>query len=95
LGWLATRRANHRAVDRPIRGSWLLHATDGPRWLVTVRDDRVESRPAAHGDVADATIGGSGRDLLALLLGRPPRRPLCFGGDLAFAQSFSAAFPGP
>jgi maleylpyruvate isomerase len=95
LGWLATRRTNHRTVDRSVRGSWLLHATDGPRWLVTVDDAHVESRPAAGGDVADATIEGTSRDLLALLLGRPPRRPLRLGGDVAFAESFGGAFPGP
>lgn len=95
LGGLATRRVNHRAFDRTIRGSWLLHATDGPRWLVTVEDDRVEARPAAPGGVADASIEGSSRDLLALLLGRPPRRALRLGGDLALARSFQRAFPGP
>jgi hypothetical protein len=97
LGWLATRRANHRAFDRSMRGAWLLHATDGPRWLVAVNGDRVESRPAGPGDEAgvDATIEGSSRDLLALLLGRPPRQPLRLGGDKAFAESFQRAFPGP
>lgn len=92
---LATRRTNHREFDRTIRGSWLLHATDGPRWLVTIEDDRVASRPATEGDAADATIEGSSRDLLALLLGRPPRSPLRHGGDVALARSFGDAFPGP
>lgn len=95
LAWLSTRRANHRAFDRSVRGSWLLNATDGPRWLVTVDDERVESRPAAEDDDADGAIEGSSRDLLALLLGRPRRTPLRFSGDVAFAQSFERAFPGP
>lgn len=97
LGRLATRRTNHRAFDRSIRGSWLLHATDGPTWLVTVDGGRVEARPATPGveAEADATVEGSSRDLLALLLGRPPRRPLRLGGDLALAESFGRAFPAP
>lgn len=95
LRWLSTRRVNHRSFDRSIRGSWLLSATDGPRWLVTVDRDRVESRPASEDDDADAGIEGSSRDLLALLLGRPRRTPLLFSGDVAFAQSFERAFPGP
>lgn len=95
LDRLASRRTNHRAFDRSVRGSWLLHATDGPRWLVTAEGDRVEARPAAEGDAPDATIEGSSRDLLALLLGRPPLRALCFGGDVALARSFGDAFPGP
>ena len=48
LAWLSTRRTNHRAFDRTIRGAWMLHATDGPRWLVTVDDDLVNSRPASE-----------------------------------------------
>lgn len=95
LAWLATRRANHKAFDRSIRGSWILHATDGPRWLVAVDDHRVEARPAAEGDAADGTIQGTSRDLLALFLGRPRHEPLRFGGDASFARSFARAFPGP
>jgi maleylpyruvate isomerase len=95
LAWLANRRTNHRVFDRSIRGSWLLNATDGQRWLVAVDHDRVESRLAAEDEIADATIDGSNRDLLALLLGRPRLAPLRFGGDVAFAQTFVRAFPGP
>ena len=68
---------------------------DRHRPVVTVDDDRVGSRPAGEDDAADATIEGSSRDLLALLLGRPPREPLCFGGNVALAESFGDAFPGP
>lgn len=95
LAWLATRRANHDAFDHTIRGSWLLNATDGPRWLVTVEREHVESRPAIEDDDANATIEGSSRELLALLVGRAQLRPLRFSGDVAFAQSFASAFPGP
>lgn len=95
LCWLSSRRANHRAFDCSIRGSWLLAALDGPRWLVEVDGDSVESRPAIEADDARAMIEGTSRDLLALLLGRPPRRPLRRSGDVAFAGSFERAFPGP
>ena len=95
LAWLATRRTNHRAFDGTIQGSWLLNATDGPCWLVTVKEERVESRPAVEDDEATAMIQASSRDLLALLLGRPRHHPLRFSGDTAFAQSFEKAFPGP
>ncbi len=97
LAWLGTRRTNHRVFDRSIRGSWLLIATDGPRWLVAVDQDRVESRRVTDDDRAhaQATIEGSSRDLLALLLGRPPRAPLRFSGDVTFAHTFEKAFPGP
>ena len=95
LAWLTTRRTNHRAFDGTIQGSWLLNATDGPCWLVTVKDECVESRPAVKDDEATAMIEASSRDLLAMLLGRPRHHPLRLSGDTAFAQSFETAFPGP
>lgn len=95
LRWLSTRRTNHREFDRLIRGSWLLKATDGPRWFVAVDGDRVQSRLATDHDTATADIEGTSRDLLALLLGRPPRQPLQLIGDVAFAEAFERAFPGP
>jgi len=95
LRWLSTRRTNHRAFDRSIEGAWLLNATDGPRWLVSIHRGAVESRPARETDDARAVIEGSSRDLFALLLGRPRRRQLRFRGDVAFAASFEKAFPGP
>jgi maleylpyruvate isomerase len=95
LGWLATRRTNHREFDRSLRGSWMLIASDGPSWFVAVDGERAESRPAAEGDEPTATIEGSSRDLLALLLGRTPPRRLSIGGDAAFGLAFSKAFPGP
>ena len=95
LAWLSTRRANHRALDRSIRGSWLLQANDGPSWLVTVDAGSVKSQPASEHDDADGTIEGSSRDLFSLLLGRPRRTSLRFSGNVTFAQSFESAFPGP
>jgi uncharacterized protein (TIGR03083 family) len=95
LSWLSTRRTNHRAFDRTLRGSWLLVATDGPTWFVAVDAERVESRPAVDADAPTATLEGSARDLLALLLGRPRLDELSVGGDTAFGLAFSRAFPGP
>jgi hypothetical protein len=95
LGWLATRRTNHRAFDRSISGSWLLRATDGPTWLVAVDGETVVSRPASPEEAALATVEGTSRDLLALLLGRAPLHPLCITGDAELGASFSRAFPGP
>lgn len=95
LRWLPTRRTNHRAFDRSIAGSWLLSTDDGLRWIVAVDDHGVASRPAVDDDAPRAAIHASRRDLLALLLGRPQAGPLQLSGDVAFARSFTAAFPGP
>ena len=95
LEWLNVRRANHRAFERGLQGSWLLVATDGPIYRVSVDGIQVESRPARRDTPASAVIEASGRDLLALLLGRPLRTPPDITGDVAFGRSFSSAFPGP
>lgn len=96
LHWLVTRRTNHRSFDASIRGSWLLEAGDGAAWLVCVEDRRASCRPADPvAERADAAIAGSGRDLLALLLGRPTLEPLRITGDVNLGASFSKAFPGP
>jgi uncharacterized protein (TIGR03083 family) len=92
---LATRRTNHRPFDASISGSWRLDANEGLRWLVAVERHGVTSRPAAGPEQATAVISGSSRDLLALLLGRPPRDELRVTGDRTFAHSFPQAFPGP
>ena len=55
LDWLNSRRANHRDVDQSIEGSWLLVATDGPSYVVTVRGERVESFPAGPTSASDAS----------------------------------------
>ena len=95
LDWLNSRRTNHRAVDPGVGGSWLLVATDGPSYVVTVRGDRVESRPAGPTSSWDAAIEASSRDLLALLLGRALREPPRTVGDERGVERFAAAFPGP
>lgn len=95
LQWLATRRANHRAFDGSLQGAWLFEAPTGLRWLISLNGHSVESRPAMDSESARAVIKGSARDLLALLVGRPPTQVLHFSGNVAFAQSFGMAFPGP
>jgi uncharacterized protein (TIGR03083 family) len=95
LSWLTVRRSNFRPVDAAIEGSWLLAATDGPSTLLSVRGNDVTVEPASSTTVAEAVIEGSSRDLLALLLGRPPRRALAVRGNRALAQVFNRAFPGP
>ncbi len=95
LEWLNTRRANHRAFDAELEGSWLLVATDGPTYRVTVNGHDVASTPARPGSPARATITAPSRDLLALLLGRAFHEPPVITGDIAFGGSFPLAFPGP
>jgi len=95
LGWLNVRRSNHRPVDDSVIGSWLLRASDGPTYLVSAGADAVQAQRAETETPATAVIDGTSRDLLALLLGRPPREPLVISGDREFGASFSRAFPGP
>ena len=95
LGWLATRRSNHRRVDTAVEGSWLLVAADGPSTVVSVRGPQVTVEAADRNTVADAVIEGSQRDLLALLLGRPRRREMKITGDVGLGRAFREAFPGP
>jgi uncharacterized protein (TIGR03083 family) len=95
LEWLNQRRANHRTVDGTLQGSWLLVATDGPVYRVSVAGTEVTSLPADPDAPATAVMAGSSRDLLALLLGRPPLRPLVVTGDESFGHGFGRAFPGP
>ena len=97
LEWLNTRRANHRAFDANLDGSWLLVAADGPtyRVSVSVRGSKVESVPASPTAAATARITATSRDLLALLLGRPGQALPVITGDTAFGQAFPHAFPGP
>jgi uncharacterized protein (TIGR03083 family) len=95
IAWLAVRRTNHREFNTSVRGSWVLAPDDGPSWLIAVDGARVTSRPALASDEPTATMKGSSRDLLALLLGRAFSQPLFISGDAAFASTFSDAFPGP
>jgi hypothetical protein len=74
---------------------WVLQATDGPTFRVTAtaRAARAELTDRLGAD--DAVVKGARRNLLALLLGRPPLGELSHGGDAVRAQRFSEAFPGP
>jgi uncharacterized protein (TIGR03083 family) len=95
LDWINTRRTNHRDFDADLEGAWLVVATDGPIYKVTVEGSRVESRPAATSSSARAVIAASSRDLLALLMGRRPIDEPELSGDIRFAEGFGRAFPGP
>lgn len=97
LDRLNTRRTNHRHFDASLTGAWLLVATDGPSYLVSVDGATVVSRRTepATATPATAMIEASSRDLLALLLGRPLAAAPRVTGDVAFGDSFTAAFPGP
>lgn len=95
LQWLNVRRANHSSFDTQLEGSWLLVATGGPTYRVSVTGMHVESTPASPATESRATIETNSRDLLALLLGRRQLVPPVVSGDLAFGRSFSLAFPGP
>jgi hypothetical protein len=93
-------RLRFRNLDQPPvhgcpSGSWLLIATDGPTYLVSVTDGRVDVQQSAVSTPATAVIEAASRDLLAVLLGRPPVGRIALSGDLPFAHSFSRAFPGP
>jgi uncharacterized protein (TIGR03083 family) len=88
LEWLNTRRSNHRPVDEDVRAAWLLVATDLPiRRRIEVDGPIVRSTPAVDDSHVDAVVEGTGRELLALLLGRAPAG---FAPD-----DFSRALPGP
>ena len=95
LEWLNTRRANHKAFDTDPEGSWLLVATDGPTYRVSLNGSKVESLPASAESPARAVLEATSRDLLALLLGRAFHRPPVITGDVAFGRTFPRTFPGP
>jgi uncharacterized protein (TIGR03083 family) len=94
IGWLATRRSNHRAIDPAVQGSWLFVSEIGC-WRVEVRGSEVSSGPAEPTDRADCEMHAPARDLLATLLGRPTRDPISIHGNADLAQAFGRAFPGP
>lgn len=81
-------RLGHRFGD-DAKASWLLAATDGPSYLVTIDGRQVRTGPATTAS-AGCVIEGTTRELLALLLGRP-RWAAPTGAAVAFAR----AFPGP
>jgi hypothetical protein len=71
-------------------------AIDTPALMAPFPNDRddVRSHSADRAAAANAIIKGSRRDLLALLVGRPTRRPLRYRADETLASAFQAAFPG-
>jgi hypothetical protein len=93
LAWLD--RARHRPdADLSVSGSWLL--SDGrARWLVVAHGADVHAYIADADTGADCQLRASRRDLLALLLGRPPDEPIERSGDVELADAFKRAFPGP
>jgi maleylpyruvate isomerase len=81
-------------ADRSIIGSWQFDRTDGDgTWLV--RADHDETMPDNDAVDAECTLSGSGRALLALLLGREPCESVAVSGDQALAGQLKRAFPGP
>jgi uncharacterized protein (TIGR03083 family) len=93
--WLERRRRTARDAAPRSQASWLLRASDGPAHLVVLDDDVVLTEPTDPDTKADATIEGTSRDLLALLLGRPARNKLRTRGSVVVASSFNRVFPGP
>ena len=93
---LRARRAYQPRIPATTTGSWLLIATDGPSHVVSVAHGKVQSRQCTPDTTpATAAIEATSRDLLALLLGRPPLGRVSFTGDVAFGRSFTHVFPGP
>ncbi len=92
---LNRRTPNPLAVDAHVEGAWLLVASDGPSYHVSVTNGVVASAPAVAHRPSRAVVEATSRDLLALLLGRPLRHALRVTGDRAFGNAFAAAFPGP
>ena len=95
LEWLPRRWKDRRPVCEAGDGSWLISASDGPTYLVRLEEGVVQSHLATPVADARASIRGSARDLLALILGRPVRAEVEYLGDLLFARAFTRVFPGP
>jgi maleylpyruvate isomerase len=93
---LRTRRPDQPGIPATTTGSWLLIATDGPTHVVSVAHGKVQSQQCTPNTTpATAAIEATSRDLLALLLGRPPLGRLSFTCDATFGHSFTHLFPGP
>lgn len=101
LGWVAARRPPGASTD--VEGTWIFAATDRALTCrLSLSDGRAEAAFDAGGGARGSTAGdrdavfrGTGRDLLALLLGRPRTGDLSVDGDAALAAAFKQAFPGP
>jgi uncharacterized protein (TIGR03083 family) len=95
VAW-AARRARHGAPGAPARtGRWVLAATDGPTFRLSATEEGVTAEKTDRAEAGDAVVKGSRRDLLALLLGRPPVGRLAYAGQVERARRFRDAFPGP
>ena len=93
LAWLERAR-HHPDADVSLNGSWLI--SDGHAcWRVVADGHNVRAHDADAKADADCGIAGSRRDLLAWILGRPTEEPIAHSGNLALANSFKRAFPGP
>lgn len=95
LGWLPTRRSNHRSVDGSIDGRWALVRTDGTSFVIEASGDRVDVQEHTSVPSVDATIVGTGELLLRFILGRAPLSTLEVRGDQRLAAAFLDAFPAP
>ncbi len=95
LGWLPSRRSNHRGADRSVDGSWAFVVIEGPSFLIEARGGKVEVQEHAAEPTADSTFVGTGRQLLAFILGRESLERLQIRGDRDLAASFLTAFPAP
>jgi maleylpyruvate isomerase len=93
VGMLPALRSRPDA-DRSTTGSWHLHRSDGQGEWTVYADAQHVSIMNRH-EHADCAIRGSGRSLLALLLGRPHGDDLSVHGDKKLAAQLKTAFPGP
>lgn len=95
--WRLGQRVPPAVSGAGERVSWLLTANDGPSCRVAVTAGAVQAEvvesPATAG--AEAVLEATGRDLLALLLGRPLVATLAISGDRAVGAAFPRFFPGP
>ncbi len=91
VAWTAARRRPGALVT----GRWVLETTDGPAYRLSATPDGATAEETDGAAAGEAVVKGSRRDLLAMLLGRPPLDELKFEGDIALARRLHEAFPGP
>lgn len=90
VAWTAARRS-----PGSLTGRWVLEATDEPAFRLTAHANGATAEATDRAEPGEAVVKGARRDLLALLLGRPPIGDLAYEGDGALARRFNEAFPGP
>jgi maleylpyruvate isomerase len=81
-------------ADISISGSWHFHRIDAPGEWTVYADGTAASVTDGHSK-GDSAFRGSGRDLLAYILGRASIDDLETVGDTRKAANFKVAFPGP